>query len=124
MLIVISMNYSINRVDAILHVCYKELGKTFDGVSIPLTQSIYETIEEISPDLGSVIQFSTFMGEIAHFRPIFTGEGLCFTFNSLNSRDIFSDEYEQEFYQFIQSFLKILKFLELFTCSLHFIHRH
>lgn len=28
------------------------------------------------------------------FRPILTEEGFCFTFNSLNSRDIYTEEYD------------------------------
>lgn len=86
---------SLHRLDAVLHVCSKELGHLVDGTIIPRTESIYKTIEEMSPNMNSVIQFATFMGQFARTRKIFTGEGLCFTFNSLNSWEIFSDEYEQ-----------------------------
>lgn len=87
-----SLNYSLNRLDAVLHVCSKEIGNLADGIIIPRTESIHKTIKEMSPD--SVILFATFMGQLVSMRPIFTGEGLCFTFNSLNSWEIFSDEYE------------------------------
>lgn len=91
----ITFVYSLHRLDAILHVCNKEIGNLVDGLIISRTESIHKTIEKMSPDVNSVVLFATFTGQIVHIRPIYTGEGLCFTFNSLNSREIFSDEYER-----------------------------
>lgn len=75
-----------------LQLCQKELSNV--DLIITKTESIYETITKLSPDKLSVIPFATFAGNIIHFEPIFTEEGLCFTFNSLNSRDIYTDEYD------------------------------
>lgn len=66
---------------------------TLDDVVIARTESIYETIKSIGPDPYSFIQFVTFIGNLMHLQPIFTEEGLCYTFNALNSREIFTDEY-------------------------------
>lgn len=63
-----------------------------DGVTIPTTQSIYKTITEITPEMFSIIQFGTFVDELIWIQPIFTDVGLCYTFNSLSSREIFTDE--------------------------------
>lgn len=87
--------YSINRLDAFSQVCNKEIMSLVDRIKVSRNESIYKTIEEVGPDIGSTTIFSTFAQQIASFRPIFTGEGLCFTFNALNSRDIYSDEYEK-----------------------------
>lgn len=63
-----------------------------DDLIIPRTESIHKTIADISPEYDSFILFPTFMGQLIHLRPIFTGEGLCYTFNSLNSWEIYKDE--------------------------------
>lgn len=63
-----------------------------DDLIIPQTESIHKTIADISPEYESFILFSTFMGQITHLRPIFTAEGLCYTFNSLNSWEMYRDE--------------------------------
>lgn len=65
-----------------------------DGVDIPRTETIYQSLQDLGIDRTAVIAFSTFLGQLAIFQPIFTGEGLCFTFNSINSMEIYSDEYE------------------------------
>lgn len=65
-----------------------------DGVDIPRTETIYQSLQDLGIDRAAVIAFSTFLGQLAIFQPIFTGEGLCFTFNSINSMEIYSDEYE------------------------------
>lgn len=65
-----------------------------DGVVIPRTETIYQSLQDLGIDRTAVIAFSTFLGQLAIFQPIFTGEGLCFTFNSINSMEIYSDEYE------------------------------
>lgn len=85
--------YRINRYDAILHVCFKEV-MNMDGIEIPRTESIYQSLLDLGIDRNVVIPFATFSGQIAIFHPIFTGEGLCFTYNSINSMEIYSDEYE------------------------------
>ena len=47
----------------------------------------------MGPDVDSVILFASFKKTVVRFEPIFTPDGLCFTFNALNSRDIYTDEY-------------------------------
>lgn len=87
----------INQFDAIQQMCAKNMINLVDGLNIPITESIHETIRSVSPEERYIIQFATFNDQLASLQPIFTGEGLCYTFNSLNSREIFTDEYELKF---------------------------
>ncbi|XP_031635398.1 pickpocket protein 28-like [Contarinia nasturtii] len=87
---------TVNRFDAVQHVCNKDLKNLIDGLVVPITESVYNTIEEIEPGRSSIIQFSTFIGQLTFFKKIFTGEGVCYTFNSLDSREIFTNDVTPE----------------------------
>lgn len=88
-----------DQLDAIVSICIMEMPRLANGVKIPRTESVYKTITRMGPNIDSVILFASFKKTVVRFEPIFTPDGLCFTFNSLNSRDIYTDEYEL-FYEF------------------------
>lgn len=56
--------------------------------------SIFETIERMCPNKSSVIHLAMWRHhtENAGFEIIFTNRGLCYTFNSINSEEIYTDE--------------------------------
>lgn len=80
-----------NQLDAIIQTCLHYNPFSNDLV-IPKNRSIYEVIKEIAPDKYSVIFSASRVGYQLNFQPIFTEEGLCFTYNSINSRDMYTDE--------------------------------
>lgn len=84
--------------DAMLQTCSKMFNYILEPELVAPTQnqSIYDAISEISPNLDSVILFAYWTSNLTltlKFKPILTEEGLCFTFNSLNSGEIFTDEW-------------------------------
>lgn len=60
-----------------------------------IDDSIYDTIQEIAPDLSDVVSWCTWKLEnfcIFSLSLIMTAEGLCFAFNALNFHEIYTKE--------------------------------
>lgn len=68
----------------------------WDDKPVPQNASIYDMIGRVGPDLTSVIYeprtYWVDSQKRVKFEPIFTDEGLCFTANSINSREMYTDE--------------------------------
>lgn len=71
---------------------FGDLGENFTDVSV------LDTITNMSIPMDEVITNCNFRNSQLlceeNFRTIFTKEGICFTFNSLNSEDIYTNEYD------------------------------
>lgn len=86
----------INRVaqlDAIVQICLKY--SIHVEVSMPKNYSICNIIREFSSHRYYSVVMAFWKNDRVtpiNFQPIFTEEGLCFTFNTINSRDIYSDQ--------------------------------
>lgn len=82
-----------NQVDVIQQIC------TIDPTNLQKTpilrsETIYKTMKRMAPTANNIIEKNIFAFFERDFKPIYTGNGICYTFNSLNSREIYSDEYE------------------------------
>lgn len=47
-----------------------------EGVNIPRTETMYQTLQDLGIDRSSVFALATFVGQLAEFHPIFTDEGM------------------------------------------------
>lgn len=57
-----------------------------------LNSSIYDSLMHLAPNLTQMMQEPVWDLPKAFFSPTFTREGYCYTYNSVNSREIYSDE--------------------------------
>lgn len=85
------------RLDALAHTCiFLRNVPTRNFQQFYSDDSIYDTIEGVAPDLDYVIKECRWKGKSFkcsdQFTSIFTQWGLCFTFNALNSHDVYTNK--------------------------------
>ncbi|KAF4519264.1 hypothetical protein B566_EDAN002153 [Ephemera danica] len=72
----------------------------FINDNIEPTDDHLEMITQISPNVDHLFQQCYFQGQEMNcselFRPIYTDEGLCFTFNMLSTEEMFNEKYVSE----------------------------
>lgn len=81
--------------NAAAHICDSHLVSNLGLDQNVADKSIFETINDSSPSIDDSMVFCRWRRELdicpSFFKPILTEQGLCFTFNALNSRDIYTD---------------------------------
>lgn len=81
--------------DAAAHLCDAHLVSGLGLDQNVADTSIFDTINDISPSIGDSMAFCRWRRGLdvcsSFFKPILTEHGLCFTFNALNARDIYTE---------------------------------
>lgn len=82
--------------EVLVHICsfdppiYDYLGNKF------INESFYELMQDMAPTCNDTLVRCKWKG-VEHpctnlFKPMINGQGICFTFNALNSRDVHTEE--------------------------------
>lgn len=82
---------------SVIHLCNAQLIEYLEFGQNITTNEIYDIVRDLAPSLNDTMYYCKWRNEFndcnAIFLPILTEEGICYTFNALNSRDIYTNEY-------------------------------
>lgn len=90
-------NSRLKRMEAVAQICDAHLTGDFKLGDNFTDESIFDIIQDVAPSFNDTMFYCKWRNENnfcqAFFQPILTEEGVCYTFNILNSRDIYTKEF-------------------------------
>lgn len=85
--------------ETVANICNRPLVDYYQRTNFT-DESIFRIIQDVALSLNDTMLYCEWRGMgnfcTALFQPILTEEGVCFSFNDLNSRDIYTEEYANE----------------------------
>lgn len=86
------------RMEAVIQLCDAHIATdNFDIGKNHTNRTIFDVIQDVAPSFNDTMFFCKWRNDYPRcsdiFRPVLTEEGVCYTFNALNSRDIYTAEY-------------------------------
>lgn len=98
--------FSLTRLRALAHIC-PNFPESIQSNEMFANESIYDTIQDVAYHIKVAILVCRWQADVRYSKCkpfVFTDDGLCSTFNALNSHDVYTDEWVCFYYgQFVAS---------------------
>lgn len=86
--------FRLNRMEAFVQTCQFHPQDAIHFGRTYINESIYNILIDQAPSFNDTFDYCEWMNEVRPcsqlFSPVLTSEGLCFSFNTLNSREIYT----------------------------------